>query len=334
MVVVSLLLVDLAEGKRKRRRRGGSAPIPDVIYKCDSLLNIAAYFALQMKNPNQTSVACGNAYKLLHQSDNIGVTGVWKVRIWGNKAKKLLVFAGRGTAVNSLRDWQNDLRASGVKCDDPLLTSRVVSITGGCGTGLIHKGFAEEWAESKTTLVAALKTAIQSGDYTKLVVAGHSKGGAIALFVAAEVKANLATWRKPDVLIRVFAFGAPRSGDPNFVRFWTGLGIPYTRYAVSGDPVPHTPPVAMGYAHVGGENTAIPLTCSWTGMLTACHTEYYQLVAETWSGTSPTLSGWTSNTKYKKRNVHHKRNHQKRIKRNVHQKRNHQERIKNRLVRK
>ncbi|KAI9754304.1 MAG: hypothetical protein M4579_004768 [Chaenotheca gracillima] len=110
---------------------------------------------------------------------------------------------------------------------------------------LAHKGFYLAWQEIKGTVLPAIKSAAQANPDFTVIVTGHSLGGAIADFAAAEL-------RKAGQAATLYTFGAPRVGNDILSRFLTNQGNNY-RVTHTDDPVPKLPPLALGFTHLSPE---------------------------------------------------------------------------------
>ena len=104
--------------------------------------------------------------------------------------------------------------------------------------GLIHRGFYNAISENMESLLLALNTL----EYKKLFVTGHSLGGALAIvFSAAVCYAN-------DIFVdEVVTFGQPRVGDTAF-SVYCDERFPVQRYINKTDIVPR---LLMFYSDVG-----------------------------------------------------------------------------------
>jgi len=105
-----------------------------------------------------------------------------------------------------------------------------------------HSGFWQSWMEAQPFVMMALSTAPANH---KLIVTGHSLGGAIATLAAGHIRAM-------GKAVDLYSFGAPRVGNQklaDFIQvpgFFSGQNHRVTHY---NDPVPRLPPASFGYAH-------------------------------------------------------------------------------------
>lgn len=107
------------------------------------------------------------------------------------------------------------------------------------GMGRIHDGFADSWDELRPMVYSHL-----AGDKKrKIVLTGHSLGGALATLAA--------MWLKRDGynVVECVTFGAPRIGNYTFREVYKSLRIPTFRFVHGYDIVPTIP--RLLYFHVG-----------------------------------------------------------------------------------
>jgi predicted lipase len=83
--------------------------------------------------------------------------------------------------------------------------------------GGVHAGFLT----AATAIVPALVEAIRESGATRVVLTGHSLGGALAVVVAALLEADPAA---PPVSA-VYTFGSPRTGDADWAAAYAALGL-------------------------------------------------------------------------------------------------------------
>lgn len=116
-----------------------------------------------------------------------------------------------GTA--SLKDWLTDAKIRKANWS----------------TGKVHRGFLEAW----TSVAAEIERRVPYG--ARLLIYGHSLGGALATLCAAELQFRY------DIQA-VYTFGSPRVGNGTFADdYELHLAARTFRVVNSGDPVPHVP---------------------------------------------------------------------------------------------
>jgi triacylglycerol lipase len=101
--------------------------------------------------------------------------------------------------------------------------------------GRVHCGFARCLDSIPTDQIQNIWATIKKP--TRMFLAGHSKGGALAVLAAALLARN---GSRPDAL---YTFGQPKVGTKSFVRWFDENGPSVYLRAVNGaDIVPHLPP--------------------------------------------------------------------------------------------
>ena len=112
--------------------------------------------------------------------------------------------------------------------------------------GQVHSGF-QRAAASIWTEVDALVAEHRHPDQ-KLLLTGHSLGGALAVLTAA----RFASEQRSDEIDGIFTFGQPRVGDGDFARRFDRKFKDRTfRYVNRFDLVTRLPPRLLGYDHAG-----------------------------------------------------------------------------------
>ena len=116
-----------------------------------------------------------------------------------------------------------------------------------CDGCTANQGFWESWLEARRGIVATLKDTAAKYPNSKVVVTGHSLGGAIAELATAEII-------KAGTPADLYTFGSPRVSGPTLASFVSneGSGSIY-RVTHVDDPVPRLPPTNLGYVHVSPE---------------------------------------------------------------------------------
>ncbi|CZS98256.1 related to Lipase [Rhynchosporium graminicola] len=149
-----------------------------------------------------------------------------------NAAKSLIVvsFAGSGATI---RNW--------------LANFSLIQIAYvGCKSCTVHSGFAKGWAERRTVILDAVETALVAHPDFKVVITGHSIGGAVGTLAAAEL-------RGMGINADIYSYGSPRVGNAAFANFVTAQPGGDFRMTHENDPVAQIPPSWLGYAHTSPE---------------------------------------------------------------------------------
>lgn len=136
---------------------------------------------------------------------------------------------------NNLDNLIADLLAPLSDCDNSLVS--------GCK---LHTGFQYAWEDVEDTTRAALKKAVAAYPTYKIVMTGHSLGGAVATIGGAYLRAS-------GYSIDIYSYGSPRVGNAAFVNFvdeQAGANYRVTHY---NDPIPRYPAKLFGYRHTSPE---------------------------------------------------------------------------------
>lgn len=149
-----------------------------------------------------------------------------------DRARGLTVLAFRGS--ESIRNWIADLDFGKTEIDL-------------CPDCRAHRGFWESWSEARTGVMAALTTAAQTYPASKVVVTGHSLGGAIASLAATEI-------RNTGINVDLYTYGAPRIAGGSLSDYITNQNRGENfRVTHTDDVVPRTPPSFLDYEHISPE---------------------------------------------------------------------------------
>ncbi|KAL8762336.1 MAG: hypothetical protein Q9184_001643 [Pyrenodesmia sp. 2 TL-2023] len=149
-----------------------------------------------------------------------------------DNTRSLTVLAFRGS--RSVRNFVTDANFPATKTDI-------------CDSCTAHAGFWNSWVEARPGVMAALKTAAASHPNNRVVIVGHSLGGAIADFAAASI-------RKSGVVADLYTYGAPRIAGSALSDFITNQNMGGNfRVTHKDDPVPRLPPVLLGFVHISPE---------------------------------------------------------------------------------
>lgn len=111
----------------------------------------------------------------------------------------------------------------------------------------LHEGFSNAYMSVRDTIHEFMKT----NPVSKVVLTGHSLGGALATIGAVDVQYNFD--RDPRIKIEVFTFGAPRVGNGGFRDSFNRRVPDSYRFIYGMDIVPALPRPWQGYSHVDTE---------------------------------------------------------------------------------
>ncbi|GJN85235.1 lipase [Purpureocillium lilacinum] len=146
-------------------------------------------------------------------------------------ARREIVLALRGS--NNLRNFITDLLFAWQSCD----------LVSECK---VHTGFAKAWEEIADAATRGINAARSSHRDYKVVIAGHSLGGAVATLAGAYL-------RRQGIAADVYTFGSPRVGNDHFANWMTSQPGGQWRVTHRDDPVPRLPPIFFGYRHISPE---------------------------------------------------------------------------------
>ncbi len=106
----------------------------------------------------------------------------------------------------------------------------------------VHSGFLSGYNSISATVKTNVNGLLAKYRNARLMVTGHSLGGALAILAAADLK-NLHN------VDQVYTFGQPRIGNTAFAQWYPGH-IPNTFRVIDyADIVPHVPPSSFGFQH-------------------------------------------------------------------------------------
>ncbi|KAF7721089.1 hypothetical protein EC973_005419 [Apophysomyces ossiformis] len=150
--------------------------------------------------------------------------------------KKQIDLAFRGT--NSFRNFVADF---------DFLSTKYTPVEG----ARVHGGFYKAYLEVAEKVVTNMRKQLDKYPDYKVVVTGHSLGGALAVLGAMDLYQRDERFSKDNMSI--YTYGGPRVGNPDFAYYVTGTGIKLLRTVNGRDIVAHLPPQSFGYLHPGVE---------------------------------------------------------------------------------
>lgn len=146
----------------------------------------------------------------------------------------------RGTNPLSIGNWRADLSAWMINRNRATPSTHLHKRDQDTLQPKVHAGFAA----ASDLLSPQIADAIPN-DAT-VSIAGHSLGGAIAVFLAPRLAARGCHIQE------IVTFGGPRCGNLAYASRWDQqFGARCTRYINGPDPVPRLPSALTGYVHVG-----------------------------------------------------------------------------------
>ncbi|EOD50331.1 putative lipase precursor protein [Neofusicoccum parvum UCRNP2] len=148
-----------------------------------------------------------------------------------DKTNSLIVVSFRGS--RSIQNWIANFD----------FATTATTICSGCPG---HSGFWASWLEAKKLVVPAVQAARTANPSYQIVVTGHSLGGAVADFAAADL-------RNSGYSVALYTFGAPRIGPAAISDYITNQAGGNYRVTHLNDPVPRLPTLNMGYVHISPE---------------------------------------------------------------------------------
>lgn len=144
-----------------------------------------------------------------------------------------VVVAFRGTKPTSIKNWLQDL--------DFFHTQAV------CDGCQVHRGFWNAYLSVRDGTIQIIKGIITLFPDAKLVLAGHSLGGALAFLASVDFPMNNGL----PVADEIYTYGAPRVGNNAITLQWRMMyeGGAAFRLTHGLDPVPHLPPRWLSFLH-------------------------------------------------------------------------------------
>ncbi|KAG1057643.1 hypothetical protein G6F43_000532 [Rhizopus delemar] len=118
---------------------------------------------------------------------------------------------------------------------------------------MVHAGFYNSVKEVINNYYPKIQAEIKANPNYKVVVTGHSLGGAQALIAGVDLYD-----RDPSLFnaknVEIYTIGQPRVGNTKFAQWVDSTGIAIHRSVHTRDVVPHVPSKSLGFLHVGVES--------------------------------------------------------------------------------
>ena len=113
----------------------------------------------------------------------------------------------------------------------------------------VEKGFYTLFFDIKPDIYSILDRLVTKYNTHKLLITGHSLGGALATLMAFDVKYYSRTYS----VYALITFGSPRVGDGEFSAKFNSFNVDSYRITHYYDMVPHVPQELLGYQHISNE---------------------------------------------------------------------------------
>lgn len=204
----------------------------------------AQYSAAAYCNTNNaagTLVTCGSDQCPSVQSNKAtivktiaGVISGLSAFVAVDPAQKAVVVSVRGSS--NIQNWITNLNFGFTSCPS--------GFPSGCS---MHSGFKSAWEEISSAVVSAVNSGLSSNPSYKVVVTGHSLGGAVGTIAGAHLRRTLSK------SIDIYTYGSPRVGNSDFANYISTQSGSHYRITHGSDPVPRLPPALLGFRHTTPE---------------------------------------------------------------------------------
>jgi len=209
--------------------------LPDLDY-------FAQYAAAAYCDPNNivgNQVACGNSVCPDVETNDVTTISVFDTAgdadttgiVARDDTTQTIVVTFRGSS--SIENWIANLDFGFKDVDD------------WCSGCKVHEGFYNAYEDDAQTIRDAVASESASYPSYKIVVTGHSLGGALATICATDLRLQGHT-------VTAYTYGAPRIGNEALSDFITNAGTIF-RVTHLNDPVPRLPPLVFDFVHVSPE---------------------------------------------------------------------------------
>jgi len=171
-----------------------------------------------------------------------------------NSVSGTIVVAFRGTnglptspgfrSMKSFHNWQTNLDFHQVSyCDDDVGAK-------------VHDGFMSSYSTLAAQVRSSVSALLKSFPKARVLVTGHSLGGALATLCAADLKMGLGDQLADPDQVLLYTFGSPRVGNAEFAAYFNSRLFPngYAyRVVQTDDAVAHVPSLLHKFVHIGQE---------------------------------------------------------------------------------
>ena len=132
----------------------------------------------------------------------------------------------------------------------------------------VHSGFKRQYDSVKHRLRNHIATKYDQYHPKRILITGHSLGGALATLCAFDLTVNPAIVDNDEVHMKIITLGAPPVGTDKFVEAFNKRITDYTRLRMKWDWITTQVPFT-GYIHAGDKDIILREASSWLTNLTA-----------------------------------------------------------------
>lgn len=160
----------------------------------------------------------------------------------------MVILRSTGTLLEALHDaafWQ---------IPNPIPNARATFVSAGFSS--VYQSL-RVFEDMKEIFLKPYLDSLTKGVKTKIVIAGHSLGGALASLLGLDLALNVCTLKSP----KIYTFGSPRTGDPLFANLYNKHIKESYRIVEKWDPVQMVP-ILPAYYHVD-EKIQIKMPWNW-----------------------------------------------------------------------
>ncbi|KAJ3485781.1 hypothetical protein NLI96_g4725 [Meripilus lineatus] len=112
----------------------------------------------------------------------------------------------------------------------------------------VHGGFLDQHEITATVIMAEVKRLLATKLSNKVILVGHSMGGALAHLDALSIRLQM-----PLVQLKVVTYGLPRVGNPAYAQYFDLMVPDAVRINNQRDVIPIIPGRSLGFQHTHGE---------------------------------------------------------------------------------
>eukprot|EP01117_Protostelium_nocturnum_P011779 TRINITY_DN4295_c0_g1_i2.p1 TRINITY_DN4295_c0_g1~~TRINITY_DN4295_c0_g1_i2.p1 ORF type:complete len:326 (-),score=62.06 TRINITY_DN4295_c0_g1_i2:19-996(-) len=157
---------------------------------------------------------------------------------WAGYSDSEIIFSFRGTIPSQLANWITNF---GIQLRVPFKAE--------IPNAKVHVGFLNAYLLIEKDVIQAGIDLTKRFPNRRIIITGHSLGGALATLAAADI----AIHPKTSEDVRLWTFGSPRVGNTGFAAYMNTKYLQSYRIVNNRDVVPSIPGTFLGYVHINKE---------------------------------------------------------------------------------